>query len=153
MSLETVRDEHQGNTRTVLDYALTTKALVDRAKQPGFSESSWKPLRDLLSDEDFIRVGNFKETMGWDDYVSFLTSWAPSAQWDCSFRRITEYDNLVFLELEERSTVGDYHSVVNSMSVYEFDDAGKIRRIDVYLQMALPSTDMLKSYDGVAISE
>jgi hypothetical protein len=42
---------------------------------------------------------------------------------------------------------------VNSASVYEFNEVGKIIRIDVYLQMALPSADMLKSYDGVPITE
>jgi hypothetical protein len=52
---------------------------------------------------------------------------------------------MVFLELEERSTVGDFHSVVNSLSVFEFTTDEKIRHIDLYLQMALPNTDILKS--------
>jgi hypothetical protein len=43
--------------------------------------------------------------------------------------------------------------VVNSLSVYEFNDAGKIRHIDVYLQMALPDPDMLKGHEGVELSE
>ena len=59
----------------------------------------------------------------------------------------------LFLELEERSRIGDFTSVVNSMSVYEFTDDDKIRHIDVYLQMALPNTDMLGSYEGVGIAE
>jgi hypothetical protein len=36
------------------------------------------------------------------------------------------------------SVVGDFHSVVNSLSVYEFADDDRIRRLDLYLQMALP---------------
>ena len=60
---------------------------------------------------------------------------------------------MVLLELEERSKVGDYGSVVNSVSAYEFDAAGKIRHIDIYLQMELPDPEMLKSYDGIRISE
>ena len=153
MSLPEAMDRYRGNARTALQYAVTTKGVVDSAKEPGFSQDSWDPLRELMDVDEFVRVGNFKETMNWGEYVSFLTGWAASADWDCTFKRVTEQDGLVFLELEERSAVGDFTSVVNSLSVYEFNDAGKIRHIDVYLQMALPSTDMLKGYEGVSISE
>ena len=44
----------------------------------------------------------------------------------------------MFLELEERSEIGDFTNAVNSLSVYEFDDAGKLRHLDVYLQMEVP---------------
>jgi hypothetical protein len=81
------------------------------------------------------------------DYVDFLTGWATSSQWECSFRRITETNDRVFLEFEERSTIGDFSNVVNSLSAYEFDDEGRIRHIDLYLQMELPPTDMLNSFD------
>lgn len=150
--LRAIVDGHSGRARQTLRYALTTKAVVDAAKEPGFSVDSWKPLRDLVAPEQFIRVGNFKETMHWDEYVAFLTSWAPNAEWDCTFKRVTDHDGRVFLELEERSTVGEFHSVVNSISVYEFDDADRITRIDLYLQMALPAGEMLDGYEGVEIS-
>ncbi|MEO3760127.1 hypothetical protein ABGB19_17825 [Mycobacterium sp. B14F4] len=151
--VEDVIGEYAGLSRAVLDYCMTTKRLVDAAKRPGFSVDSWTPLGDLIDTEGFVRVGNFKEVMDWGSYVEFLTNWATASDWECSFRRVTEADNVVFLELEERSRVGDFANSVHSMSVYEFNDAGKIARIDVYLQMALPSADMLKSYDGVQISE
>ncbi|MDV3125865.1 hypothetical protein M1247_13130 [Mycobacterium sp. 21AC1] len=146
-------DNHRGNARRALEYAAITKSVVDSARQPGFSESSWNPLRELIAVDEFVRVGNFKEIMRWDEYVAFLTGWAANAEWECTFKRITESDGLVFLELEEHSVVGEFDSMVNSLSVYEFGDTGKITHIDVYLQMALPSADMLKSYDGVEISE
>lgn len=146
-------ERHHGRCRAVLQYARTTKEIVDSAKRAGFGADSWGPLRELTAVDEFVRVGNFKEVMGWNDYVAFLTNWAPNADWDCSFKRVTEHGDVVFLELEERSTVGDFHSVVNSMSVYEFTDAGKIRRIDVYLQMALPSPGLLKGYESVDIPQ
>ncbi|MET7767196.1 hypothetical protein [Nocardia sp. NPDC005366] len=148
-----VVDRHEGLSRTVLEYSLVMKRLVDSAKQPGFSADSWAPLAELIAVEEFDRVGPFKEVMDWNDYVAFLTNWARSSDWEGSFKRITELPGLVFLELEERSTVGEYSSVVNSLSVYEFDSAGKIRHIDVYLQMALPEPGLLEGYDGVEISE
>ncbi len=156
MALQNVRDvvdDYVGHSRSVLEYCLTTKRLVDEAKRPGFSKDSWAPLAELIDTGAFVRVGNFKEVMNWQSYVEFLTTWAMASNWECSFRRITESGNVVFLELEERSRIGDFSNSVNSISVYEFDDADKITRIDVYLQMAMPSADMLKSYDGVQIAE
>jgi hypothetical protein len=133
-----VAGAYDGLSRTVLDYSLLMKQLVDRAKEPGFSVDSWAPLAELVAVDEFRRVGPFKDAMDWREYVGFLTGWATSSEWDCSFRRITETAGLVFLELEERSEVGDFRSVVNSLSVYEFDAAGKLRHLDVYLQMELP---------------
>ena len=69
------------------------------------------------------------------------------------FKRVSEVDGVVFLELEEHTKMGDFESVVNSISVYEFTADDKIRHIDLYLQMALPNTEMLTSYEGVAISQ
>lgn len=157
--MSTLRDvddvigDHHGLSRKVLDYSRLMGRLVGEAKQPGFSDAGWAPLEDLIETEGFVRVGNFKEVMNWAQYVSFLTSWATAAEWECSFRRITELPNLVFLELEERSRIGDFHSVVNSMSVYEFNSDGKIARMDIYLQMALPSMEMPEVYDGVELAE
>ncbi|MFN8027448.1 MAG: hypothetical protein U0W40_14165 [Acidimicrobiia bacterium] len=130
-----VVDEYSGNSRKVLEYGLLMKRMVDEAKQPGFSAASWDVLLDLIAADDFVRVGNFKETQDWAGYVEFLTAWAPNAEWECSFKQITEVDGRVFLELEERSRMGDFSSVVNSMSVYEFGADGKIHHLDVYLQM------------------
>ncbi|MGW0174769.1 hypothetical protein ACWDUM_13110 [Rhodococcus sp. NPDC003322] len=150
--IEDVLDEHTGRARRVLEYGLTTKRLVDEAKKPGFTTDGWAPLARLVAVDEFERVGNFKEVMDWTGYVEFLTNWATSSDWDCSFKRVTETPDAVFLELEERSTIGDFSSVVNSVSVYEFDDSDRIRHIDVYLQMALPDNGMLESYEGVEIS-
>ncbi|HET6950300.1 MAG TPA: hypothetical protein VFI47_07995 [Acidimicrobiales bacterium] len=144
---------YDGLARRVLDYSLIMKSLVDRAKEPGFSAESWAPLAELIAVDEFERVGNFKEVMDWDEYVGFLTRWAPTAEWECSFKRITEISNLVFLELEERSRMGDVSSTVNSVSVFEFDDAGKIRHIDIYLQMPIPAEFMPDSYAGVRLAE
>src|SRR3546814_20332092 len=70
--------------------------------------------------------------MTWPEYVAFLTGWAPRRHWECSFRRITEKGNVVFLELEERRQPRDSSVAANSPSVYELDDAGRIRHPDDY---------------------
>lgn len=135
--VDDVIDSYSGRCRAVLEYSLAIKHLVGEAKAPGFTVEGWTPLAQLVAVDEFERVGAFKEVMNWPDYVEFLTNWATSAEWECSFRRLTETDGLVFLELEERNKVGDYSSVVNSLSVYEFNDDDKITHIDLYLQMAM----------------
>jgi len=63
-----------------------------------------------------------------------LTQWASSVdKFETSVQRITEVANLVFFEIEERHFRGGVH-VVNSMTVFDFDGNGKIRRLNVYLQ-------------------
>jgi hypothetical protein len=148
-----VAGDYTGLSRTVLDYSLTMKRLVDSAKQPGFSAERWADLAEFVDPAAFVRVGNFKEVMTWAQYTEFLTGWASASEWEGSFKRVTESGGIVFLELEERSKVGDFASVVNSVSVYEFSGAGKITHLDIYLQMALPEAGMLASYEGVQISD
>jgi hypothetical protein len=151
--IDSVIDRYSGLQRTVLEYGQVVANLVKAAKEPGFSVDSWVALGELVAVTEFVRVGNFKEVMNWQEYTSFLTNWATSAEWDCSFKRITQAGEVVFLELEERSKMGTFESVVNSMSVYEFSADNLIRRIDVYLQMELPSPELLAGYDGVEISQ
>jgi hypothetical protein len=148
-----VINDYSGRSRTVLEYSMVVKRLVDQAKKPGFSVESWAPLAELTDVDEFERVGAFKEVMTWPDYAEFLTNWAPHSEWECSLRRIAEASGVVFLELEERLRMGDVSSVVNSSSVYEFSDTGKIQRVYVYLQMDPPQGDTLKSYEGAAVAE
>lgn len=142
-----------GRSRCVLEYSQITKRLVDSAKQPGFTVESWAPLAGLIAVDEFVRIGPFKEVMNWAEYAEFLTKWAMSSDWDCSFQRITETPELVFLELEERSRIGDFSSVVNTVSVYEFDADNKVRRIAVYLQMELPNTSTVPSFESAGGAE
>lgn len=144
--IEDVVGDFAGASRRVIEYSLIMKRLVDAAKQPGFSVESWAPLAELVAVDEFERVGNFKEVMSWPQYVEFLTRWAATSDWEGSFKRLTEVDGVVFLELEERSQVGEHRSVVNSTTVYEFNAAGKLRHLDVYLQMAPMDPEMLQAY-------
>jgi hypothetical protein len=150
--IENVIDGYTGLSRKVLDYSLTMKALVDASKQPGFDPARWDEIAAYIDTAVFERVGNFKEVMDWPTYVGFLEGWAKGSDWECSFKRITEQGDLVLLELEERSSVDGISNAVNSVSVYEFDRAGKISHLDIYLQMPLPDPAMLAGYADVNIS-
>lgn len=152
VDLESVIGDYTGLSRKVMDYSLEMKRMVDKGKQPGFSEADWATLAGFLDTERFERVGNFKEVMRWDEYVGFLTGWVRTSEWECSFKRVTESGNVVLLELEERSRMGAHASVVNSVSVYEFDAAGRIHHLDIYLQMPMPDPAMFANYEGIEIS-
>ncbi len=137
--IEDVIGATSGLSREVLAYCAVMRDLVAESKNPGFAADRLDELAAFVDVDDFERVGPFKDAMSWPEYAAFLASWMPTAEWDCSFKRITETGNLVFLELEERLG-GDARSAVNSASVYEFDDAGKLRHLDVYLQMPMPGS-------------
>src|SRR3546814_11791873 len=97
------------------------KRIIDSAKEPGFDESSWGPLAELVDRDAFIRVGPFKDEMTWPEYVAFLTGWAPRRHWECYFRRITEKGNVVFLDLAVRCQPGDSSVPANPLTVHHPD--------------------------------
>jgi len=122
-------------TRKVLDYVETMQRLVPTAKTP----ADWAPLAEFVTVDDFERVGTFLEVQDWEEYTALLTQWSSAiGHFETVVRRISELDRLVYYEVEEHhQRPGGVH-VVNSMTVFAFDDAGKIRHLDVYLQQAPP---------------
>jgi hypothetical protein len=123
----------------VLEYAKIVKALVARAKQPGYSRDDWAPLTEMIAVDEFERIGIYCEKMTWDDYLDFMVPWAQWKDFDTRLRRITEAGNLVFFEIEEHHIKDGEVTVVNSMNVYDFNDERKIRHLDIYLQGQLGS--------------
>jgi len=124
-------------SRVVLEFDRTIKRLVEKAKQPGFTLADWAPLANLVAVEEFSRIGVWREEMNWQEYIEFLTKWATSTTFDDTLRRITEVSNLVFFEIQERNGGADDAGEVvpvNTNTVFEFNDAGKIRHLDVYIQ-------------------
>lgn len=123
--------------RKVLRYTELIAETVRNAKSPDFTEAGWAELESLIAVDRFERVGNFREVMDWPAYRAMLTAWGTSTEFWSSFRRISEVGKVVFLELEEHNTpAGMAETVVNSLSVYEFDDAGLLVHLDIYLQIA-----------------
>lgn len=127
-------------SRKVLQYGDAIERAVKEAKQPGFTAATgWAELESLLDPDAFERVGNDKVRMGWPVYRELLTKWATTTDFRSEFHRISEAGNCVFLELTEHNTPansvgGGAESVVNSLSLYEFDAAGKLVHLDIYLQ-------------------
>jgi hypothetical protein len=118
-------------TRTILDYEGTIRRLVPTIKGP----ADWAPLAEFVAVDEFERVGTFLEVQTWQQYTDMLTQWASATDsFETTVRRVSELDGLVYFEIEERHFRGGHVHVVNSMTVFAFDEGGKIRHLDVYLQ-------------------
>lgn len=118
-------------TRKVLDYEQAMKRLVPTIEAP----ADWAPLAEFVAVDTFERVGSFLEVQNWQQYTEMLTHWASATEtFETTVRRISELPGLVYFEIEERHFRGGDVHVVNSMTVFEFDEDGKIRHLDVYLQ-------------------
>ena len=118
-------------TAKVLDFTRTMEGLVADGDAP----DGWAALADFVAVDGFERLGTFCEVQDWPQYTQMLTEWASSVEkFETSVQRITEAANLVFFEIEERHHRGGGVHVVNSMTVFDFDEHGKIRRLNVYLQ-------------------
>lgn len=119
-------------TKKVLQYQDTVRELVPNIKAP----NDWAPLGTLIDTDRFERIGTFLEVQTWQQYTEMLTGWAQSVDsFDTTVRRISEVANLVYLEIEERHYFGGHSPhVVNSMTVFQFDDDEKIVHVDVFVQ-------------------
>ena len=124
-------------TNRVLEYERTMKDLVPTVR----SSSDWGPLTVFVDVDNFERIGTFLEQQDWAQYSHMLTQWASSIDsFETTVRRISELAPLVYYEIEERHRRGGAVNVVNSLTVFEFDDRALIRRLAVYLQQP-PATN------------
>lgn len=118
--------------RVVMRYNQIMQEVSDKAREPGFTAEGWNALAEVVDVDNFRRFGNFMEEQNWQEYVDMLTAWGASTKFSSEFRRLIEgEDGIVTLELQENNNGG----LVNSLSMYEINEAGKLFRLHIYLQM------------------
>jgi hypothetical protein len=118
-------------TDTVLRYTQTMERLVPAVQ----AQPDWAPLVEFVAVDQFSRTGTFLEVQNWQQYTEMLTQWAVATDsFESTVRRVSEVPGLVYFEIEERHGRGGNVHVVNSMTVFAFDEVGRIRHLDVYLQ-------------------
>jgi len=130
-------EAYTGLSRKVLQYSERFLQIVNKIKQPGFSATDWAPLEALVDVRSFQRVGVFltnrAEVSNWQQYKQLITQYGGATAWEGTLRRITEVPGLVFLELEERNTRDGVTDVSNTVTIYEFNQGGKLCKLDVYV--------------------
>ena len=128
---------YSGLSRKVLQYSEHFKRIADRIRQGTVSDADWAPMEELVDVAAFRREGVFLtqrvEVSTWQEYKAIINQYGGMTSWEGTLRRITEVPGLVFLELEERNTRDGITDVSNTVTIYEFNDAGKLRKLDVYV--------------------
>jgi hypothetical protein len=130
-------ENYSGLSRKVLEYSESFLRIINKVKDPSFRESDWAPLEALVDARSFRRLGVFltdrAEISDWPQYKQLLTQYGGMTSWEGTLRRITEVPGLVFLELEERNTREGVTDVSNTVTIYEFNSAARLVKLDVYV--------------------
>lgn len=126
-----------GLSRTVIAYSKAFADIVAAAKAGAPDDEAWTAIESLVDTAAFRRLGVFlgprAEILDWPTYRSYVSNYAAGSDWDGTLRHITESGNRVILELEERGTRGGVTDVSNTVTTYDFTDAGKLRYLEVYV--------------------
>ena len=95
----------------------------------------WDAVASCLS-EDVVRVGPFGDTYTpRDTYLAFLSELMPSLEgYSMHVERVFGTDRLVVAELSETVTLDGTPVVTPEALVFDFDDAGLISHIAIYIQ-------------------
>jgi len=124
-------------TKKVLEYQETVKRLVSTAKTP---EDWVAPMSAFIAVDGFERIGPFLDVQDFVGYTEMVNGWAQYTQaFETTVRRVDELPQRVYFDVEERHQINDTKLVVNSLSVFEFDEDQKIRHLDVFLQQLPPA--------------
>lgn len=130
-------DKFQGLSRKVLQYSENFKHIADKIRQGTISDADWAPMEALVDVQNFQRQGVFlgavAEKSTWQQYKGIINQYGGMTSWEGTLRRITEVPGLVFLELEERNTRNGETDYSNTVTIYKFNDAGKLVHLDVYV--------------------
>lgn len=130
-------ESFQGLSRKVLQYSENFKRIADKIRQGSLSDADWAPMEELVDVDNFERVGVFLtdrvESSSWRQYKKIITEYGGMTSWEGTLRRITEVPGLVFLELEERNTRDGVTDVSYTVTIYEFNQADKLRKLHVYV--------------------
>jgi len=119
----------------VLQYLDAVARTAARAKASGITLADWDELAALVDTAAFVRIASPTKHFGWDEHIAQLTQWAPHADFETTVLDLRETRDCAFAKLVERNTVGGVHRVVNALSVYVFDDAGKVTGLQTYRQV------------------
>jgi hypothetical protein len=129
--------QYSGLTRKVLLWTERFMHIVDMIKLGTLTAADWARLEELVDLPNFQRVGVLLnpqvEVSDWPQYKAFILQYGGMVSWEGTLRRITEVPGLVFQELQERNTRAGVTDVSNTVTIFRFNDAGKVVHLDVYV--------------------
>lgn len=113
-----------------LHYVETVMDIARRANLPGHSLESWNALAPLVAAGAFRLTGPAKQALDWPATLTCLESWARAGNTGSVLRRLEEAGALAFMERDEPVT--GQAQTRRTMTVFEFDAAGRLCRLDVF---------------------
>ncbi len=119
----------------VLHYLDVVARTAARAKASGIALADWDELAALVDTAAFVRIASPTKRFGWDVHIALLTQWAPHADFETTVLDLRETRDCAFARLVERNTIDGVYRVVNALSVYTFDGAGKVTGLQTYRQV------------------
>lgn len=129
--------EFTGLTRKVIEYSEAFAQLVEKAKDGPLSDADWSTIEQIVDVDAYERMGVFlgpqAEVIAWPKYKYYVSQYAAGSSWEGTLRHVTEQPGRVILELEERNSRDGVTDVSNTVTIYEFDSAQKLRHLDVYV--------------------
>ena len=132
-----ISSEFTGLTRVVIAYSEAFARLITSAKASTLNDADWQEIEQLVDVPSFVREGVFlgaqAEVINWPTYKSYVTQYGGHTSWEGTLRHVTETPGRVILELEERNTRDGVTHVANTVTVYEFTAADKLRHLEVYV--------------------
>jgi hypothetical protein len=130
-------DAYTGLSRKVLEYSEGFSGIVERLQHGPVSAADWAEFEKVVDVANFERIGVFltaqAEVCGWQQYKETITKYAGHTTWEGTLRHVTESPGRVILELEERNTRDGVTDVSNTVTIYEFNEAGQVRHLEVYV--------------------
>ena len=129
--------DYTGLTRKVLEYSEAFTKVIGKARAGTLVEADWAPFEQLVDTAGYVREGVFlgakAEVLDWQTYKGYIAQYGGFTAWEGTLRHVTESPARVILELEERNTRDGVTDVANTVTIYEFDEADRIRHLDVYV--------------------
>jgi hypothetical protein len=126
-----------GLSQAVIAYGECFARIAAKAKLGPLGNADWAEMESLVDVPHFTREGVFLGPMAsvidWPTYRQTVTQYAAKTDWEGTLRHITEGPSRVILELEERNTRNGVTDISNTVTIYEFNAAGKLRHLDVYV--------------------
>jgi hypothetical protein len=130
-------NDYTGLTRKVLQYSEAFVAVIGKARAGTLTDADWAPFDELVDTDSYVREGVFlgpiAEVIDWQTYKGYIQQYGGFTAWEGTLRHVTETPGRVILELEERNTSNGITNVANTVTIYAFNDAGKLHHLDVYV--------------------
>jgi hypothetical protein len=117
---------------SALRYVEGVKQIARGAKLADHDIAAWDRLAPLVATSDFLLVGRGKQELDWPAAIASMDRWARGCEFSSMLLRLEEANGLVFMQLDEQATAQGQTRRLQTMTVFEFDGDGKIRRLDAY---------------------